>query len=259
MNPKLTPWHCRTFFVAIGLTATVSQLILMRDLVAVFYGNELLYGLILAAWMAWGAAGAWGLSRLPAFVRPSPGTAAIGLAVLGLMLPTTLAATRASRALMAVAPGALVEFGPMSATVGLLLAPICLLAGALFTAGVRLAGPQGVAAGQAYVWESLGAVAGGALFSFALIRWLNPWQTALLVAAADLVAAAGLWFWGRDGHADEQGTGAFRSRAAGRFAPLLRAAARSPAVRPRAELGHPPLAVARPGLRRRFTLRPPDR
>ena len=54
----------RLSLVALGLTSTIGQLLLLRELVAVFYGNELVLGLILAAWLAWVAAGAWGLSRL---------------------------------------------------------------------------------------------------------------------------------------------------------------------------------------------------
>jgi spermidine synthase len=73
------------------------------------------------------------------------------------------------------------------------LAPLCLLGGTLFTLGARLAVEQGSTAGRAYVWESAGAVVGGALFSFALIRWLDPFQTALLVAAVNLAVA--LWVY----------------------------------------------------------------
>jgi spermidine synthase len=79
----------------------------------------------------------------------------------------------------------------MVGAVVFVLAPLCLLGGALFTLGARLAVEQGATAGWAYVWESAGAVGGGALFSFALIRWLDPFQTALLVGAVNLAVA--LW------------------------------------------------------------------
>ncbi len=51
----------RVSLLALGFTTTVAQVLLVRELVAVFYGNELVLGLILAAWLAWGALGA-GLS-----------------------------------------------------------------------------------------------------------------------------------------------------------------------------------------------------
>ncbi|MBE9470590.1 MAG: hypothetical protein IMY75_00555, partial [Chloroflexi bacterium] len=49
---------------AVGFTSTIAQVVLMRELVATFYGNELLFGLVLTAWLAWVAAGSWGLARL---------------------------------------------------------------------------------------------------------------------------------------------------------------------------------------------------
>jgi spermidine synthase len=48
----------RVSLLALGFTTTVAQVLLVRELVAVFYGNELVLGLILAAWLAWGALGA---------------------------------------------------------------------------------------------------------------------------------------------------------------------------------------------------------
>ena len=56
---------------AVGLTSTIGQLVLMRELTAVFYGNELVLGLILAAWLVWVAVGAWGLEYLSPLGSPS--------------------------------------------------------------------------------------------------------------------------------------------------------------------------------------------
>ena len=54
----------RIALAAVGFTSTIAQVVLMRELVATFYGNELLFGLVLTAWLAWVAAGSWGLARL---------------------------------------------------------------------------------------------------------------------------------------------------------------------------------------------------
>ena len=55
----------------------------------------------------------------------------------------------------------------------------------------------GGTAGQAYAWESFGAVAGGALFSFVLIHLLNPFDYfrggGTLAWWWGLSAFAGLW------------------------------------------------------------------
>jgi spermidine synthase len=204
----------RIALAAVGFTSTIAQVLLMREMVATFYGNELLFGLVLAAWLAWVAAGSWGLARVPPLCPPRKrgggkgcrvrggGTEgghaagrrifAAGLVLAATLLPAQIALVRGARALLGVTPGAFVEFGPMVIAVVAVLAPLCLLGGALFTLGAQLTVERGGTAGRAYVWESAGAVAGGALFSFALIRWLDPFQTALLVSAVNLSVAAQL-------------------------------------------------------------------
>lgn len=183
---------------AVGFTSTIGQLVLLRELMAVFYGNELVLGLILAVWLAWVAAGAWGLARRSEGM--GAGAVAAGLAAAAALLPAQVALIRASRTLLGVTPGALVPFGPMALTVLLALAPLCLLLGWQFTLGARLLAEQrgspstaaGTGAGAAYVAESLGAVLGGVLFSFLLVRWLDPFRTALGVGALNLAVAAPL-------------------------------------------------------------------
>ncbi|MBC8254136.1 MAG: fused MFS/spermidine synthase [Ardenticatenia bacterium] len=187
----------RLGLVALGFTAIIAQVVLMRELVATFYGNELLYGLTLMAWLAWVAAGSWGLGRLVTHrgegaPRSGLGTTtfAVGLALCALLLVLQIALVRGARIILDVTPGAFVEFGPMVGAVVLIPAPLCLLAGFLFTLGVHLMVERGSRAGHGYAWESAGAVVGGALFSFVFIRWMDPFQTALLVGAVNLGVAA---------------------------------------------------------------------
>jgi spermidine synthase len=169
-----------------GFTSTIAQLVLMREMVATFYGNELLFGLVLMAWLAWVAAGAWGLARLPVLRRVGTRAFAAGVALAGVLLAVQIVLVRGARLGLGVTRGALVEFGPMVVAVVLILCPLCLLVGCLFTCGARLMVERGGTAGQAYVWESVGAVMGGTLFSFLFIRYLDPFQTAFLVGVLDL-------------------------------------------------------------------------
>jgi spermidine synthase len=176
----------RVSLLALGFTTTVAQVLLVRELVAVFYGNELVLGLILAAWLAWGALGA-GLAG--GFVSCSHKILAGGLVALGLLPALQMLLVRAARGLLRVPPGALVEFGPMAGVILLSVALVCLLAGALFPPLARRLAETGRPAGEAYLWECAGAAAGGALFSFVLIRYLDPFQIAALILIVDLAAA----------------------------------------------------------------------
>jgi spermidine synthase len=183
--------NMRVALTVIGFTSMIGQVVLMRELVATFYGNELVFGLILAAWLLWVAAGSAGLARLAEGRRLGPGAFAMGLALAALFLPAQIALTRAIRILLDITPGALVSFGAMAWSIFLILAPLCLLLGWQFTLGSRLLAERGGTVGRAYVYEGWGAAIGGALFSFLLVRFLNPFQIALGLGAVNL--AVGWW------------------------------------------------------------------
>jgi spermidine synthase len=175
----------------IGFTSMIGQVVLMRELVATFYGNELVFGLILAIWLLWVAAGSAGLGRLGEGRRLGLGAFATGLVLAALLLPIQMALTRAIRILLGITPGALVSFGSMTWSIFFILAPLCLLLGWQFTLGSRLLAERGGTVGRAYVYEGWGAAIGGALFSFLLVRFLNPFQIALGLGAVNL--AVGCW------------------------------------------------------------------
>ena len=187
----------------IGFTSMIGQVVLMRELVATFYGNELVFGLILAAWLLWVAAGSAGLGRLAEGRDLGPGAFAAGLALAALFLPAQIALTRAIRVLLDITPGALVSFGSMAWSIFIILAPLCLLLGWQFTLGSRLLAERGGTVGRAYVYEGWGAAISGALFSFLLVRFLNPFQVALGLGAVNL--AVGWWLLRRQLRSDDFG------------------------------------------------------
>ena len=47
----------RPVLVLIGFTAAIAQIVLMRELMVVFYGNEISLGLMLGSWLFWTAVG----------------------------------------------------------------------------------------------------------------------------------------------------------------------------------------------------------
>jgi len=177
--------------MVVGFTSTVSQVMLMRELVATFYGNELLYGLTLMAWLVWGAVGAWGIgARTSGRVHIS--LAAFGAGV-GAMLPLLvlqMLLLRGIRVILGVTPGAYIDFGSTILIVLLIPALFCPLAGLLFTLGTRLIIERNGTAGYAYFLESCGAVIGGSLVSFLFIHWLGTFQTILFVGVLNLILAA---------------------------------------------------------------------
>ncbi|MFB3923708.1 MAG: fused MFS/spermidine synthase [Terriglobia bacterium] len=169
----------------------------MRELIVVFYGNELSLGLMLANWLLWTAVGSSLLGRAAeSFNEPRKLVAALQVAI-AVVFPLTIWAVRASRGAFQTAPGELLGPWPMFLTSLASLSVFCVLSGFLFAAGSLLyahSWGETVAVGTAsvYMLEAVGSGLGGVLASLILIRYLNAFDIAALVALLNLLAATGL-------------------------------------------------------------------
>lgn len=184
----------RLVLALIGFTAVVAQIVLMRELMVVFYGNELSLGLMLANWLLWTAVGSALLGRIRG--TPRALVAALETAIAA-ALPLTILAVRLSKQALAHVPGEILGPGPMLLTSFAALSLFCALSGWLFAAASRLWAERlgalpAEATGTVYLYEAIGSGAGGVLASLALIRYLAAFDIALLLSLLNLLAAAGL-------------------------------------------------------------------
>ena len=180
--------------VMIGFTSTGGQIIVVREFIIVFYGNELCLGLILANWLLWGAVGSWALGRLADRIKRRTGVLASCEIFLAFLLPALIFAARSARAILKVQPGELLGILPISIFTFIILAPLCAILGFLFALGARMY-PSARGAkqiGHVYILEGIGASAGGLLISLLMIRYLNSIQIAMIIGALNLAAAASL-------------------------------------------------------------------
>jgi spermidine synthase len=204
----------RASVLLLGFTAAIAQIVLLRELMLVFGGNEISLGLVLAVWLLWTAVGSGVAGRL-ALRTADPRRWMAGLqALLALALPATVLGVRFGKAALTTVPGE--SLGPAAALLVSLaaLSVFCILSGSLFTAASRLwtcvetterlqpielAGatdesPASPADGGArvYMVEAVGAVAGGLLAGLALLRLCSPLQIACGLGLLNLMAAVGL-------------------------------------------------------------------
>ena len=175
----------RLVIVLIGFTASIAQIVLLRELMVVFYGNEISIGLMLASWLAWTAAGSTLAGRMAARAG-NPRRLMAGIqALIAAALPCTVLAVRTAKGLLQAVPGEVLGPGSMLATSVAVLAPLCALSGALFPVGSRLC-----AAGSVYLWEAAGSSAGGLAAGLVLVRYLGPVEIACVLSALNLAAAS---------------------------------------------------------------------
>jgi spermidine synthase len=189
----------RAALTLIGFSAVIGQIVLMRELIVVFNGNEISLGIMLATWLFWTAAGSSLSSRFALGGNNARRAVAALECLLGVSLLPTIWALRASRTFFQTVPGELVGPVPMLLTSLACLSLFCVVAGSLFVVATRMyeqecAVSARVAASSAYLLEAAGSAVGGILASIVLLRFLESFQIATVVVLLNLCVAAFLLF-----------------------------------------------------------------
>ena len=197
-RPARVPLRLGVVLGMAGASAVVAQVVLLRELLVAFGGNEMAIGIMLAAWLLWTALGSGLLSRLPWKCDARSLVAGLQVAV-GLLLPCTVWAVRASRGVFHAMPGEILEPVPVLAAALAALAPFCSVSGWLFAAGARLLAQardkrDASAVGSMYLLEAIGSAVGGMFSTLLLLPWLDSLQIASLVGIANLATAVYLAF-----------------------------------------------------------------
>ena len=176
----------------IGFTAMSTQIVLLRQLIVIFYGNEISIGLLLGAWLFWGAVGSWLLGRFADKIKNRQFYFAILQILLAFILAGVIFVMRNTRTILGIFPGEIIGFLPMAAFSFCVLSLICIILGFLFALACRIY-PQDVEGatkiGRVYILEALGAVCGGCLVSFFFIRYFDALYIMLGIACLNLICA----------------------------------------------------------------------
>src|SRR5208337_2477751 len=128
----------RAALTLIGFSAVIGQIVLMRELIVVFNGNEISLGIMLATWLFWTAAGSSLIGRFAIGGSNARKAVAVLECFLGVSLPPAIWMLRASRTFFQAVPGELVGPVPMLLTSLVCLSGFCLISGALFVIATRM-------------------------------------------------------------------------------------------------------------------------
>jgi predicted membrane-bound spermidine synthase len=164
-------------FLLIGAASMIIQAIMVREFLVVLYGNELSMGMVLGLWLLSIACGALIYGRIERHLQTSSWIFAALLPVLGFLPLLELFLVRATRIVLAVPSGMFIPFLSMILWTALATLPYGFVVGFLFPLGCRLADEGGFkldTVSKLYAIESLGALCGGALFSFVIVGRLTP-------------------------------------------------------------------------------------
>jgi len=178
--------------LAAGCVSITVQSLILRELVIVFLGNELVIGMTLGAWLLWTGLGSATLGRWAERSQNPAGALALQFAGLALALPLTFIAANWAREFAGLTRGEIVGPGFVAFACLVLLCPLCVFNGAIFPALCRMLSERrtdGSAIARVYVWEAIGSAAGGVLFSAAIIQMGRPFYAALASSVAAVLLA----------------------------------------------------------------------
>lgn len=180
-------YHLRGVFF-LGFTAISCQILLLREFIVSFYGNELSTGIVLGSWFFWTGLGGWLFRFIPDKMKSSLIVA--GHILLSISIPATFYLLAFQRRYWGI-PGQVLGINPILQTSLLSESAFCLISGGLFTLYCRLdyelSSRRDTSLGLVYFRDSLGAMAGGILFSFIFVHFLTPWQFIELLSLINLL------------------------------------------------------------------------
>ena len=175
--------------ILIGATAISAQIILMREFLTVFYGNELSVGFLLFVWLLGGALG----SKLAAKLRDTEFEHLAGSMMnlqiaAAVLVPFSIILMRLPRLFFKISFGEIIDIPHMLVWALITLLPICLIMGYMFVLGCGLYRHRDSNKKiiSTYVLEAMGAAIGGFVTSLILIKFLNNLYIAFIISCLNI-------------------------------------------------------------------------
>ena len=166
--------------LVMGFSGLVAQILLLRELLIVFSGNELCIGIILANWLILEAFGSYVLGRRAEISKYKLEAFAVITIIFSLSLLIAVYQTRILKGVIGISIGESIGFLTMFYSSFLVLFTVSILHGALFTYSCRIyslfSSPDASSVGRVYVYETVGTIIGGVVCTYFLIPYYNTFQ-----------------------------------------------------------------------------------
>ncbi|MDP4208137.1 MAG: hypothetical protein Q8928_04900 [Bacteroidota bacterium] len=170
----------------LGFSSTATQIIVLREMLNIFSGNELITGIVISSWMLLTGAGAW-LGKKQIFRIKRVVQCILWLSVLPILLIVILYTVKR----LFFPLGVLIDFRLIFPVTLLLLAPYCLVSGHLFAHFTALAQQKRVyfRADRLYGIETVGSVVGGITVGLILIGGFSTVVSLSIILTINVIVA----------------------------------------------------------------------
>ena len=181
-----------------GISGMTAQIVLLREFLVSFFGNELTLGIILANWLILETIGAFLIGNTVEKTEKKIEIYVLFQLIFSIALPSAIYFSRVFKNILLTTPGEGLGFAPIFYSSFLILLPVTLPHGALFTYGSKLYSQyikeDASSIGKVYILETIGSIIGGILMTFLLIQYLNSFEIAFIISLVNaLISAILLW------------------------------------------------------------------
>lgn len=198
----LTAPSLKISLVVMGVSSISAQVLLLREFLVSFLGNELTFGILLANWMALEAFGAFVLGKSAERTGKRLEIYVLLQLLFAVALPVSLYLARIFKPFLGATTGEALGAGATFLSSLLILFPVAVFHGALFTYGAKLYGEafkeHPASVGRVYILETVGSGLGGLLLTFLLIPRFHAFEVGLAVSLANVLASIALLWRKKD-------------------------------------------------------------
>lgn len=178
--------------IVLGFSGMIAQIILLRELLVSFYGNELSIGIVLANWLVLEAAGSLLGRRIESKKRKLEVYIILQFAFC-IGLPACILSARLVKNITGAIPGEGLGIGMVMFSSFLILLLPASVHGALFTSGCSIladqSGRKARAIGMVYLYEIMGTTAGGIVLTFLLLYRFQSFRIVFMLIALSMIAS----------------------------------------------------------------------
>lgn len=183
----------RFSLLVMGFTATASQILIIRELLVTFHGNELFMGIIFGNWLILEAVGSYAGRKKAEYIKRHIEWFAILQITIGFSSLLSILFIRSFKYLFNIPTGEVLGIHYVAIISLIALAPVSVLDGVLFPFGCRnlqdISERKGVSA-RVYLYESIGSFVAGIVFVFYLIYYLSSIELATILLSLNLCSAS---------------------------------------------------------------------
>jgi len=181
--------------ILMGISSVIAQTVLIRELLIVFYGNELCIGIVLASWLIWEAFGAGFFGY---FIKNKFNSLSLFVfiqIIISFLLPFIFYTIKIVKNIINIEHGKIVGIIPTLYIPLIILAPVCILFGLQFSSACQIYTIykkklfSSYRISQVYIYEAIGWVIGGIAFSYIFIYIFSNFTSILVVSLLNMFFA----------------------------------------------------------------------